>query len=853
MNYGKQLSRIFFFAFLILFSIEDGFSQTYGLYFSGPEVSKDNRTGIDLSQFKTFSFNNGFTLSFEIMFRSLENHHYGFITRIIADGKGNIDLIYDNQQGNNKIVFVSGNHLSPIPFPVLKMKNEWTKIQLQFNPEKELCKISIADSVFQIPNLNFNAAEHVKIYFGAVPNGLFETSDVPAMNLKNIQILEDDEPDYEWLLNEKEGVFATDQVKKLKAKAYNPTWLSKKHNNWELVKSVKVSGDAAVTFNHVKDHLIIAGQNKLTSFNIADLTSSEIYCRNASLNIVTGVGNIFTDDSTGTVFSYDISSQKVSRFNFENAEWESILATNNNSEPYFHHNKIYSSRNKKLYIFGGFSTNSYQNKVFEFDLNSKIWTTLNTSGDSISPRYLSGIGMDTKAETIYLAGGFGSVSGNPILNAHYYYNLNTLNIGNRQLKKTLDYPSNIPNFSFANSLIVDEKDNSIYGLCFSAHKFKGELQLISSQIDKPEWIEYGDKIPFLFQKNQSYADLFYSDKLQKLIAVTIFKDENEESTVDIYSLHFPPNKSNQLIENERDHRKAWYWIILILLFDVVLFVGFYVRKKIGDKRRQKQSAKDAEKRKAMDASIQALADSEKPRSSIFLFGGFQVFDEKGEDISKLFTPLVKELFLIILLYPFKNGKGITSKRLTEMLWFDKPSAKAVNNRAVNMGKLKKILNLIGSSDLSNANGYWTFIFNEGHPMMYIDILEFQQIIQQENIEKANIQRLIKIIQKGNLLTFLAYDWLDEIKERISSHLIDLFIEYLESSVPEGDSELIIKIADCILIFDPINEQAIAFKCKALISIGKHGVAQKTFQKFVTEYEQLYAIPFNKSLREIVEF
>ena len=852
MIFGKQLSKLILLAFLFLFSFKDGFSQTYGLYFSGPEVSKDYRTGLDLSQFKSFNFEDGFTLSFEIMLRSTEYKHYGFITRIVADGVRNIDLIYDNQQGSNKIVLVSGNLLSPIPFPISRMKNEWTKIQLSCNPESELCEISISDSVFQIPNLNYNASEHLKIFFGAVPSGLYETSDVPAMNLKNIQLSEDNEPVYKWLLNEKDGNFATDRLKKLKARAYNPTWLSKKHNSWELVESVKVSGDAGVVFNHSTDELIIVGQNKLTAFNIKDQNTTDIHYKVSSPNIITGAGNVFTDDSTGTIFCYNINDQNVSSFNFKNAEWEDVHTQNEVEEPFYHHNKFFSAINKKLYIFGGFSDNLYHNELIEYDINSNTWSKLNTIGDIISPRYLCGIGMDTKEDSIYLVGGFGSNSGNPILNAHYYYDLYTLSILNKQIEKRSDYKPTIHNFSFANSLVVDAKDQSIYGLCFSTHKFKSELQLIKSQPNNAEWIEYGDKIPFLFQKKQSYADLFYSEKLQKLVATTIFKDENNQSTIDIYSLHFPPNKSNQLIEDEKDQRKAWYWIILILLFDVILFVGFLVRKKISDKLRQKQLAKEAEKRKALEASIQALADSEKPRSSIFLFGGFQVFDEKGEDISKLFTPLVKELFLIILLYPFKNGKGITSKRLTEMLWFDKPSAKAVNNRAVNMGKLKKILGLIGSSDLSNSNGYWTFIFNEGYPKMYIDILEFQQIIQKETIEKEYIERLIKIVQKGGLLSFLTYEWLDEIKERISSHLIDIFVDYLENPNSIEDNEFTIKLADSILIFDPINEQAVAYKCKALISIGKHGLAQKTFQKFTSEYEQLYAVPFEKQLRELIE-
>ena len=850
MGLGKQVSKIILFILLAFFALKNGNCQTYGLYFSGPEVSKDARTGLDLSQFKTFNFKDGFSLSFEIMLRSLEYEHFGFIARIIADDSNNIDLIYNNQQGSNEIVLITGNNLNPVSYPVSKMKNEWTKVVLTCEPGGKSCKLSIADSILQISTPKFSSGKHFKIFFGAVPGGTFETSDVPAMNLKNIQLSENEEPIYNWLLDEREGEFATDQFKKLKVKAYNPVWLSKKHNNWELIKSIKILGDAAITFNHITNNLIIADENELTKFNIMDLIVRKTAYQNNAPNIITSDGNIFVDDSTGIVYCYDVRNRDVSSFNPKTGSWEkSSTIINTGNKPYTH-NKIYSNPDKKLYIFGGYADNFFQNELIELDLGSRKWTTINTIGNSISPRYMSGIGLNSANDTIFLAGGYGSSTGNPILNAHYCYELYTLDLNNRKLKKFPEYSSNIHNFSFANSLLIDGEDHTIFGLCFSSHKFNCDLQLIKSVQGSKDWIEMGDKIPYLFQKNQSYADLFYSDKLQKLIAVTIFKDENNKSTVDTYTINYPPNKSIELINSEKDQHKAWYWIIMILLFDIVLFIGFLIRKRISDKLRLRRLRKETENRKAMEATIQALADSEKPKSSIFLFGGFQVFDKNGEDVSKLFTPLVKELFLIILLYPFKNGKGVTSKRLTEMLWFDKPSEKAVNNRSVNMGKLKKILSLIGSNDLSNSNGYWTFTFNEGYPKMYIDIIEFQQIIQQENIEEENIQRLIKIVQKGSLLTFLNYDWLDEIKERISSRLIDVFIEYLENN-STNDVEFIIKLADSILIFDPINEQAIAFKCRALINIGQHGVAQKTFQKFITEYEQLYAVPFDKTLKDLI--
>ena len=50
---------------------------------------------------------------------------------------------------------------------------------------------------------------------------------------------------------------------------------------------------------------------------------------------------------------------------------------------------------------------------------------------------------------------------------------------------------------------------------------------------------------------------------------------------------------------------------------------------------------------------------------IVFFGGFQIFDKKGNDITGKFSPLIKELFLILWLYTHKNNKGISSQKLKE--------------------------------------------------------------------------------------------------------------------------------------------------------------------------------------------
>ena len=106
--------------------------------------------------------------------------------------------------------------------------------------------------------------------------------------------------------------------------------------------------------------------------------------------------------------------------------------------------------------------------------------------------------------------------------------------------------------------------------------------------------------------------------------------------------------------------------------------------------RKSSQEKDAERAICLYPKDNSLDKRKKSANSILFFGGFQVINKHGDDITKKFTPLLKELFLLIFLYSIKD-KGISVPRLTELLWFSMDAKTAKNNRAVNIAKLKTSL------------------------------------------------------------------------------------------------------------------------------------------------------------------
>ena len=219
------------------------------------------------------------------------------------------------------------------------------------------------------------------------------------------------------------------------------------------------------------------------------------------------------------------------------------------------------------------------------------------------------------------------------------------------------------------------------------------------------------------------------------------------------------------------------------------------------------------------------------------------------DITRKFTPLLKELFLLIWLHTLKNDTGISTEKIIEILWFDYSESSAHNNKAVNISKLKTILNEIGNCELSNKTGYWKIEFDDRY--LRNDYSEYLKIIKSKTeLTRQQIVYLLEIIQKGTFLTNSNYDWLDEFKAEVTNDNVDSLIHSAIGIEIEKEPEFIIHLADAVIKFDSVNEEAMLLKCKALILLGRHTIARDTYNKFSKEYKILYGSDFEKSFADI---
>ena len=213
--------------------------------------------------------------------------------------------------------------------------------------------------------------------------------------------------------------------------------------------------------------------------------------------------------------------------------------------------------------------------------------------------------------------------------------------------------------------------------------------------------------------------------------------------------------------------------------------------------------------------------------------------------------MLKELFLLILLHTFKNNKGISSKKITEVLWYDKSEKKALNNLAVNIRKLRSILEEIGTCELSKKTGYWKISFKNSEVKSdYVDFLYITT--SKHNLTKQKVNQLIEITEKGAFLSNVEYEWLDEFKALVSDSTIDSLVHFANSIDIKKEAEFVIHLADSIFNFDITNEDAMILKCKAQYCMGKHSHAKATYEKFFKEYLQMYGQEYERAFMDILE-
>jgi two-component SAPR family response regulator len=830
-----------------------GNGQSYGLGFNSHEVVQDKRTTLDLN-LNNISSKDNLEVSFDLSFIPNHEIYFGYILRLIGDDKQNIDLVYDNQANTRHFKIIIGERLSKISFNIddKLLFEHWNKLRLLIDYRNDKLTVFSGRESFSESGLHLKQSTNYKLLFGANAYRQFQTTDVPPLKVRDVNVLQNSKLISNWPLNEWQGNVAYETVSQNNGTVTNPLWIKARHRNWQMEREFTVPGDASLAFDTANEVVYIISQDSLVTFSVnkTPQLKNTVY-RSGRQSMVPGDQALFSNDKLYYLY---IDQKVVATYDLKDQRWNKAFkspATDNG-----HLNKFFDKTDSSIYTIGGYGQLIYKDSVKRYNVITNTWQKIKVKGDTFTPRYLAGLGTNATGDTAYVIGGYGSASGQQIVNPRNLYDMMRFTVKDRSFKKLFNIDVKDGDFVFANSLVINEKDRSYYGLIFPQHKFNSNLQLIRGSLDNADYHLVGDTIPFLFHDINSFADMCYLPHSGKFLAVTLFR-ENEKTRVKIYSLLSPPEPLANNVMAISNVNSLW-WIAAFCITALALAIAAYF---IYQHKKNAKIPLQLEKSVGeLSAIIHAereliIAEDDHNRSSnknaIFLFGDLQLFTPEGNEITKYFTPLLKELFLVILLYSVKLDRGVSSEKLNEILWFDKSEKSARNNRSVNIAKLKLLLDKMGHCHLSKDTGYWKIEID--YNSILVDYHNYLNIVSDKNkLNKQKIIQLTHITQRGNFLSNIEYEWLDSFKSDVSNEIIDSYIQFANSIQIAEDPEFLIKLANDIFYFDPVNEEAMIIKCKALSHIGKHSLAKNTFENFNKEYKVIYGEAFNRDFNSILE-
>lgn len=294
------------------------------------------------------------------------------------------------------------------------------------------------------------------------------------------------------------------------------------------------------------------------------------------------------------------------------------------------------------------------------------------------------------------------------------------------------------------------------------------------------------------------------------------------------------------VRRDAEPRRSWLVIALsaaILLGDLLLFVYLYSRR-----RKQKAAAQP----EPVAISSRRYVNSERnARSGIYLFGGLRVIATDGTDCTAQFSPILRELLLLLICHTPKGG--ISSEQIKTILWYDKDEKSAINNRSVSLFKLRGLLRDVGPCEIRSEQGRWRLDASAE----LVDYYRFIDLVKAGELTRTQIEELLTLVEYGPLLEGFNELWADPLKADVTDSILTVLTRFALGLDLHGQGDLLLDVCDAVSKFDSLNETALALRCKVYREKGNSILSRQIFTNFQKEYQSVYGEPFQREYADVI--
>jgi hypothetical protein len=835
---SKRACKIVLLFMMMLSAIR---SRGQGLQFGSNDSLMSKRTSYQVFKEDLPTFHDRLVIGFDLSL--WDNQHLGYILNL-TDDQGNsysLSAIYNQGSFLNFNIDSRSNKLSiPLPGALLK-RRKWFKVIVDLDLKGDKAGISVNGKWYRATGLGFNGKITAKITFGKNEH----YSDVPNMAIKNLVVSNDDKtytfPLSEWTGND---VFTNggDNL----GHVDNPAWLINESYFWKQKFMRTFNEVAGINFNERNEQFFIFKSDSLIFYDAGrDATGAKPFKN--KLAVPLHLGKSIVNLKENKCYLYEVlrapqPAPSIASFNLDSLTWD-FYGKSTITEQRHHHNIFYDKDFNNFYLFGGYGSFKYYNNFFKYDKTTDSWQQQSFTGARINPRFFSAASTADSNNDIYIFGGYGNQSGNQVVGGMHYYDLYRVNLGNHTIKKLWEIKPDEEAFVPANNLIVSKDKQFLYVLCYPHERPKTSLRLYKFSIKDGSYQVVSGTIPVVSERIETDHNLFYNAKQDVFYCTTQEFETPSRSTIKIFALTAPPvSQEAYMAAHEPPKRSFTLYRILGGASALVLLCGivvFFLRRK-----------KDDEQPMPVESEETVTEETEKTEAgnkanAVYLLGEFTVYDKNKRDITYLFSPKIKQLFILILLNS-REKNGVVSKRISTTLWPDKDVVKTKNIRGVTINHLRNILSDIEGLELAFLNDTYSFIIIEG---FYCDYFVVRDSLKQINGNEPSVFNHFDLVARGGLLQHIPEIWLDDFKQEYEEALMPVILPVIKKVYDAFDYKKALEISRIVLSIDPFNDIGIKFKLKALRRTKGIEHARKIYEEFSAEYEkslgETYPVPFEK--------
>lgn len=299
--------------------------------------------------------------------------------------------------------------------------------------------------------------------------------------------------------------------------------------------------------------------------------------------------------------------------------------------------------------------------------------------------------------------------------------------------------------------------------------------------------------------------------------------------------------------NSRHKSKPSFFIWALVLMSVSGLVSYLIIKKRGADKKLFFQTKSSHGKSQKPGALPE-------RERITCFGGLNVINSEGVNISLKFSPKLKQLFTLIFLYSQGGKKGITSKQLTETLWAGMNAANAKNSRGTYVQNLRSALLSFKKVKLVFNDRLWFLDIAESCFNEYKEVERILTALHREKdviIIENLLPPLIAVLKQGRFLENMEESWLDPFIEKMNNQILEFCISMFDILDNRQHASLLFGLAEIISLNDPLNESALQKKIVLLIEQGKHSFAHSVYDNFIRLYKELYKEDYSVDFKDLI--